>query len=120
MDFLPANVQLNYIDTFNCVYLSQAQLQYRCTPFFSNVLRVNSQTEENKYFKVEALCSFDQYSMKIYDRWGNQVFLSEIQTETWDGSYNGKSLSQGVYVYIMEYDLRGQPQQIIGTIMVMH
>jgi len=117
---LPTYVQMNYMDTFNCVYSSQAELQYSCTPFFSNVLKVNSQIEENRYFKVEALCSFNQYSMKIYDRWGAQVFLSNDQSESWDGSYNGKTSAQGVYVYVMDYDLRGINHQFVGSVMLMH
>jgi gliding motility-associated-like protein len=38
--------------------------------------------------------------VNIYDRWGNQVFTSKNENQMmWDGTYQGKELSSGVYVY---------------------
>ena len=40
--------------------------------------------------------------MSIYDRWGNQVYSgvgSSLLDEGWDGTFNGKDLAPGVYVY---------------------
>ena len=43
-------------------------------------------------------------SLKVFDRWGNQVFLAEnIETSKeilgWDGTYKGKQLNSGAFVY---------------------
>ena len=35
----------------------------------------------------------------IYERWGRLVFSSKDKTQGWDGNYNGKKASSGVYVY---------------------
>jgi len=42
-------------------------------------------------------------SMRIYDRWGNLVYQNlvpdDIVSTGWDGTYNGKFVRSGVYVY---------------------
>jgi gliding motility-associated-like protein len=38
----------------------------------------------------------------IHDRWGNEVFRSEEQTNGWDGMYKGEQAEMGVYVYQLE------------------
>lgn len=39
------------------------------------------------------------YTMYIYDRWGNLVFTAHELTEAWDGSFLGKEVQEDVYVY---------------------
>lgn len=39
------------------------------------------------------------YEMWIYDRWGEQIFYSESDDYHWDGTYKGKQVQQGTYVY---------------------
>lgn len=43
--------------------------------------------------------SIKQYSMEIYNRWGEKVFESANINEQWDGTYNGKNVPEGTYVY---------------------
>ncbi|TNF30987.1 MAG: PKD domain-containing protein, partial [Bacteroidetes bacterium] len=40
-----------------------------------------------------------EYAMYIYDRWGELIFESHDKDYHWDGSYQGKQVEQGVYVY---------------------
>ena len=35
----------------------------------------------------------------IYDRWGEKVFSSNSPDKGWDGTFNGKDVASGVYVY---------------------
>ncbi|MFN0203644.1 MAG: gliding motility-associated C-terminal domain-containing protein [Bacteroidia bacterium] len=58
----------------------------------------------NDEFKVagEGIVS---YQMTIFDRWGKEIIqLNEMQ-QTWNGTAKGKSVPEGVYVYIVEYQL---------------
>jgi gliding motility-associated-like protein len=41
----------------------------------------------------------ESLSLEVYDRWGTQVFSTTSQDDGWDGTYNGKNVSSGVYVY---------------------
>ncbi|HNY55411.1 MAG TPA: gliding motility-associated C-terminal domain-containing protein, partial [Chitinophagales bacterium] len=39
---------------------------------------------------------------RIFDRWGNMVFETTEVNQGWDGTYKGKLLEPGVYVYYIE------------------
>ena len=40
----------------------------------------------------------------VFDRWGNLLFEGKDQSEHWDGSFKGKEMSQGVYVWMVELE----------------
>jgi len=57
-------------------------------------------------------------SFKIYDRWGEEVYYSKTDI-SWDGTFNGQKIAQGVYVYVIEYtDSQGKSQVIAGDLTV--
>ena len=39
----------------------------------------------------------------VYDRWGVKMFQSVSVLPAWDGNYNGKKVSGGVYYWIITY-----------------
>ena len=39
------------------------------------------------------------YELRIYNRWGNLMFISKDPRHGWDGYYNGKICQQDVYVW---------------------
>ena len=43
--------------------------------------------------------------ISVYDRWGERVFESINQSETWDGTFKGKPLNSGAYVYTFSASL---------------
>ena len=53
---------------------------------------------ENSTFKLFSGDANFIYSIEIYDRFGNLVFVGD-QSNGWDGNYRGKSAEAGVYVY---------------------
>jgi gliding motility-associated-like protein len=52
----------------------------------------------NNEFRVFGNC-IQSMKISIYDRWGERVFESDNQAQTWDGSFKGKPLNSGSYVY---------------------
>ena len=48
---------------------------------------------------------FTQYNLVIYNRWGNQVFESQVASQGWDGKADGEDSASDIYVYILEYEL---------------
>ena len=44
-----------------------------------------------------------EFSMVIYNRWGQQVFETRDLSEGWDGTFNGSYCEPGVYIYILTY-----------------
>ncbi len=61
---------------------------------------------ENQLFKFFSTNPISDFEMMIYDRWGNNVYTSDSwKNHGWDGSFNGKDLLAGVYVYSVQYSL---------------
>lgn len=44
----------------------------------------------------------NNFEMRIYNRWGEEVFLSNNITKGWDGTFNGVLCSPGSYVYLLK------------------
>ena len=62
-------------------------------------------------------CIPEDYSMIVFDRWGEQVFSSKDPLKAWDGMVNGKELPSGVYPYRVNYRLLYQePKEDVGAI----
>jgi gliding motility-associated-like protein len=55
----------------------------------------------NDFFRLSlsGTCEAATYSLRIYDRWGRQVFESMDATTEWDGTYDGQQLKEGVYLW---------------------
>lgn len=54
----------------------------------------------NDYFLLQGVAScIDEFQIRIFDRWGEKVFETQNIAKTWDGTYNGKPLNSGVFVY---------------------
>lgn len=43
----------------------------------------------------------DNYSMKIFNRWGEILFVSTDPDTGWDGTYKGEVAPQGAYAYVI-------------------
>ena len=52
----------------------------------------------NDGINVHGIC-IASYNLQIFDRWGEKVFETTSKTESWDGSYKGKPMDTGVFVY---------------------
>ena len=56
------------------------------------------------------------FSLVIYDRWGQKVFEAENVNLQWDGTFNGSRVPQGSYSYIvLAQGLTGGRQTKKGT-----
>lgn len=63
---------------------------------------------KNDIFIVQGmgLC-FKDFVLTVYDRWGEKVFETTNPNTGWDGTYKGKNLDPGVYVYYITTTLTG-------------
>ncbi|MDR1793109.1 MAG: gliding motility-associated C-terminal domain-containing protein [Bacteroidales bacterium] len=80
--------------------------------FIPNTFRPGSDIPENRIFKpILSYVDAYEYEFTVYDRWGNVVFHTEDILQGWDGTANGKSVSTGVYTYIVVYRLNSTTRQ---------
>ncbi|MCF8277674.1 MAG: PKD domain-containing protein [Flavobacteriales bacterium] len=58
-----------------------------------------------------------EYQMRIYTRWGQQIFESNEYDFHWDGTFMGEQVQEGVYVYQFNIlDIKGEPHLYRGGV----
>lgn len=68
--------------------------------FIPNVLTPNND-HSNDLFKIEAT-NLKSMEGSIYNRWGKLLFVWNDINAGWDGTYNGKIVSEGSYLYVIK------------------
>ena len=53
----------------------------------------------NDYFSIKG-GPFNSYELRVFNEWGQQIFISNSQDTGWDGTYKRKDQPAGSYVYI--------------------
>ncbi len=48
--------------------------------------------------------------LRVYDRWGEEIFITNNMTEGWDGTYKGKALNSDVFIYRLSVTLLDNTQ----------
>lgn len=57
------------------------------------------------------------YRLRIYNRWGQEVFQSANPAEKWNGRTGGKIQDTGLYIWVCEYRLPGREKAVVnGTV----
>lgn len=49
------------------------------------------------------------FSLRIYDRWGSIVFVSDALANRWDGTCAGSACATGHYAWVMHYQVADSP-----------
>lgn len=62
----------------------------------------------NDYFRPIGP-SLSNFSLTVFDRWGQQVFTTNSKETGWDGSFKGSLCPVGTYSYIATYELYYEP-----------
>ncbi len=57
----------------------------------------------NDVFKPYSEIIFPDYSLQVYNRWGELVFSTTDLTAAWDGMYLGKTQEVGTYIWVIHY-----------------
>ncbi|MCF8231762.1 MAG: gliding motility-associated C-terminal domain-containing protein [Bacteroidales bacterium] len=74
----------------------------------------------NTHYAFKPVSNFikqENYSLKIFNRWGALIFESNTPAKGWEGYYNGEKAPAGTYVYVLQY--KNQNNDIIqkkGTV----
>ena len=57
----------------------------------------------NDYFQILAERPEEFIEIKLFDRWGNQIYVSSDVRGRWDGNYKAQPIATGVYPYRIDY-----------------
>ena len=76
--------------------------------------------EHNELFVIQGVF-VQKFNIKIFDRWGEQLFESSTIEKYWDGTFENKPVQQGTYNYqINVLGEDGKPFTKLGTIKVLY
>ena len=75
---------------------------------------------KNDLFKVLGYDNLSSFRFTVYNRWGAQLFSSPFPERGWDGTFKGKPQPAGVYVWVLKYKKKYNPQSFLqsGTVSV--
>jgi gliding motility-associated-like protein len=87
-----------FMEDSTIVYLNAAP-----EVFIPNAFSPNGDLN-NDILLIRGNCLKD-VSLKVYDRWGELVFITNTISLGWDGKFKGSDAAADVYVYILDYVL---------------
>ncbi|MCI5082051.1 MAG: gliding motility-associated C-terminal domain-containing protein [Saprospiraceae bacterium] len=73
-----------------------------CSLYVPNIFSPNDDGI-NDLFQPATNCALRSYQMKVFSRWGRQVFESRRLEDGWNGKANGAKLPAETYVYYIQY-----------------
>ena len=68
----------------------------------------------NDVFKISGQSMLD-FKIEIYNRWGQMVYKSIDLSNGWDGTFKGKNLPTGTYVYKIKTSKYGVEQELVKS-----
>lgn len=87
--------------------------------FIPNVFSPNN-NGLNEVFQPVGIDAAFYYQLRIFDRWGGLLFISNDLDKGWDGTADNIQVPVGVYVYIVELvDLHGNATEYKGTVQLL-
>ncbi|MVT08157.1 gliding motility-associated C-terminal domain-containing protein [Chitinophaga tropicalis] len=76
--------------------------QCEAKPQFPNAFTPNNDGHNDNFKPIVDGPMYD-YDLRIYNRWGELIFLSKDAQKGWDGKYKGKLVEVGTYVWMLTY-----------------
>ena len=98
-------------NTFGCVTQSTTQVIDKCEPrFFIPDAFTPDGNGPNEKLEVFG-AYYTNFTMKIYNRWGEVIYATNEVEGRWDGSYKGLKVQPGVYPYVITYEALYYPER---------
>jgi gliding motility-associated-like protein len=86
--------QCQFADTVDLSLVTCTSCQF----YVPNIFTPNNDGK-NDDFGVLSNCIPERYRLQIFSRWGERVFVSEEINKRWDGTFKGKKMDDGVFVF---------------------
>ena len=66
----------------------------------------------NENFAPMEICGLSSGTLKIFNRWGQQIYTTSEISKGWNGTVSGKKVASGVYYYLVEYNDFNEQQKM--------
>jgi gliding motility-associated-like protein len=90
-------------NSFGCTDTAYASIEVAPFSIYVPNTFIPDDNGRNEIFKVVTAFEVTDWSMEIFNRWGERVFVSEQLQHGWDGTFNGLDCQDGLYNYVVKY-----------------
>jgi gliding motility-associated-like protein len=90
----------------NCCYNVDRVWIYESRIIIPNAFTPNGDGHNETFRPLVLTEGVTNFSMLIYNRWGQLIFESKDYTTGWDGQVKNKYAPPGVYIYVISYNVR--------------
>lgn len=110
---LTVNESGDYWVEVRCDYCSNADTIHvesvgcGCYIIFPNTFSPNNDGVNDYFGPYHYSCNLTEFSMQIFNRWGQQIFESKDASIQWDGHYKGESCPPGAYAVLSKWKSDG-------------
>jgi gliding motility-associated-like protein len=112
---LNSNYAVTVTDANGCTAVTGAYIEIMFAMYIPNTFTPNGDGDNDMFYAVSA--SVKEFNMRIFDRWGEEVFTTNNIHEGWDGTYRGLESKQDVYVFRVEAKfMNGKYEELIGQV----
>ncbi len=109
---------LTLTDEVGCRWDYEILANYICNTYLPNVFSPNGDGINDEFIHFSSGCPPQQYELRIFDRWGEEVFFSKDTKQGWDGTFRGKPATLGVYAYLLFVEEYGEKKQFAGEVIL--
>lgn len=109
---------VQYTDANGCRAFSHVRLEYVPLIWVPNTFTPDGDQFNNLFSVVHS--GINDFECLIFDRWGEVIAILTEGHNSWDGTYKGKMVQEGVYTWKMTYTDRNEtPHDLVGFITVL-
>ncbi len=103
------------IDSNNCAFVDTINVFVEGSLYVPNTFTPNGDELNNIFFAYGV--EIATFKMWIFNRWGQEIFVSHHLDDGWNGTYKGQACPLGVYVWKIDYtELSGKGGTLIGHV----
>ncbi|TXF91618.1 T9SS type B sorting domain-containing protein [Neolewinella aurantiaca] len=89
------------------------------TYFLPDVFTPNGDGLNDAFVPVGLLNGVTNYRLRVWTRWGELVFSTNVIKDGWDGTFNGRESPGGAYLWDVQYtDVNGDAEALKGGVVL--
>ena len=115
----PGTYYVDVVDALGCTASDTIQITSDCSEvYFPSAFSPNNDTRNDLFGPLGNVTRLENYSLRIFNRYGQLVFYSTSPLQKWDGSFKGSIPQNGSYVWMASYTLNGRPVNAKGSVLM--
>jgi gliding motility-associated-like protein len=112
---LNTNYAVTVTDENGCTAVAGAFIEIMFAMYIPNTFTPNGDGDNDLFYAISG--SVKKFNMRIFDRWGEEVFTTSDIHTGWNGEYRGGESKQDVYVFRIEVTfMNGKYEEVVGQV----